>query len=189
MEEWFPEIVGDVIYPAYLNRKPLVTFWHGFSNKSFSSTTPLHFDAFHNIFIQIRGRKKILLFPPSNYLSFYPAVDVSQGLQDFSKVDPNLPNLELFPKFPWQERMEVLLKPGEILYIPPKRWHHVTAVDENISVSFWYSIKNQDFIKQKKLLSVLLNIAPHAVRHAISSRNSLNEIMKFFKGVFKGVLS
>ncbi|MCC5603392.1 beta-ketoacyl synthase N-terminal-like domain-containing protein [Nostoc favosum] len=191
LEKFLPEIVKDVTYPAYfLNRKAVVGFWHGFSNKSFSSTSPLHFDSVHNIFTQIRGRKKILLFPPSNYLSFYPAaVDVNQGLQSFSKVDPNLPNLELFPKFPWQEKIEVLLQPGVMLYIPPFWWHHVTAVDENISLSFWYAVKIQDFLHQKGILSVLMNIAPHSLRHAISSRDGFLEVMYFFKSVFQGILS
>jgi lysine-specific demethylase 8 len=176
-EECFPEIVRDITYPEYLKRKTLVSFWHGFSSQQFSSTTPLHFDGYHNIFVQIRGRKRILLFPPSNYLSFYPPLEDSPGLADFSKVDPNLPNLELFPKFPWQERIEVVLKAGEMLYIPPYWWHHVTAVDENISLSFFYDVKIQDFLKQKNMLSVFLNIAPYYLYHAISSpdgrRNSI----------------
>jgi|GEM_PF-3436032 lysine-specific demethylase 8 len=190
LEKCFPEILGDITYPTYLDRKPFVQFFHGFSNKVFSSTTPLHFDPVHNIFNQIRGRKKILLFPPSDYLSFYPAaVDDNRGLQDFSKVDPNLPNLELFPKFPWQDRIEVLLQPGEMLYIPPFWWHHVTAVDENISVSFWYALKIQDIFKQKKILSVLSDLLPHSFRSSIYSRNTLLETLAFITNLFIGRLS
>ncbi len=190
MEECFPEIIGDINYPAYFNRKPFIQFFHGFSNKSFSSTTPLHFDPVHNIFVQIRGRKRILLFPPSNYLSFYPAaVDDNRGLQDFSKVDPNLPSLELFPKFPWQKRIEVLLRPGEMLYIPPFWWHHVTAVEENISVSFWYALKIQDIFKQKNILSVLSDVLPHSFRRSFSSRNTLVETVAFITNLLIGRLS
>ncbi|MEH2290139.1 cupin-like domain-containing protein [Nostoc sp.] len=186
-EKSFPEITEDVIYPTYLNSKPLVSFWHGLSNKNFSSTTVLHFDGFHNIFVQIRGRKRILLFPPSNYLSFYPPLEDSHGLADYSKVDPNLPNLELFPKFPWQEKIEVILQPGEMLYIPPYWWHHVTALEENISLSFFYDIKIQDYFKQKKMLSVFLNIAPHYLHHAISSPDGLWTSLAIIKSlIFPG---
>lgn len=189
-EKCFPEIIKDINYPVYFNRKPFLQLFHGFSNKNFSSTTPLHFDAVHNIFIQIRGRKKILLFPPSNYLSFYPAgVDDNRGLQDFSKVDPNRLNLELFPKFPWEERIEVLLQPGEMLYIPPFWWHHVTAIDENISVSFWYALKIQDLFKQKNLLSVLSDILPHSFRRSIYSRNTLLETVAFLTNLLIGKIS
>ncbi|MEH2170914.1 MAG: cupin-like domain-containing protein [Nostoc sp.] len=173
LEHCFPEIVGDVTSPKYFNRKTLASFWHGSSSKKFSSTTVLHFDGFHNIFVQIRGRKRILLFPPSNYLSFYPPLEHSQGYADYSKVDPNLPNLELFPKFPWQERIEVVLQAGEMLYIPPYWWHHVTALEENISLSFFYDVEIKDYFKQKKMLSTMLNIAPHYFYHAISSRDGL----------------
>ncbi len=183
-EKLFPEIIGDVTYPKYLNRKPVVKYWHGFSSKKFSSTTALHFDAMQNIFVQIRGRKKILLFPPSNYLSFYPPLEDSSGIGHNSKVNPDLLQLELFPKFPWQERMEVLLQPGEMLYIPPFWWHHVTAVDENISLSFFYNVTIQDYFRQKNLLSVVLNIAPHYLYHAISSQDSLWTFIALIKSLF-----
>ncbi|MDZ8264149.1 cupin-like domain-containing protein [Nostoc sp. ChiQUE01b] len=181
-EERFPEIVGDVTYPEYLNRKPVVFLWQGFSSKNFSSTTNLHFDGFHNIFVQIRGRKRILLFPPSNYLSFYPPLENSVGIPEFSKVNPDVLNLELFPKFPWEEKIEVILQPGEMLYIPPFWWHYVTAVDENISLSFFYDIKIRDIFRQKNMLSTILNIAPHFLYHAVSSRRTLMNFMSFIKG-------
>ncbi|MFN6530672.1 cupin-like domain-containing protein [Nostoc sp. ChiSLP03a] len=182
-EERFPEIVGDVTYPEYLNRKAFVILWYGFSSTKFSSTTNLHFDPLHNIFAQIRGRKRILLYPPSNYLSFYPPLDSPSGVGFNSKVNPDLLNLELFPKFPWQEKIEVILKPGEILYIPPFWWHHITAVDKNISLSFWYDLKIQDFLWQKNMVSVFLNIAPHYLSHTISA-GKLNYFMEFFKSMF-----
>jgi Cupin-like domain len=182
-EERFPEIFGDVTYPGYFNRKAFVTLWYGFSSKNFSSTTTLHFDPLHNIFAQIRGRKRILLFPPSNYLSFYPPLEASSGAAYNSKVNPLLFNSELFPKFPWQERIEVILKPGEILYIPPFWWHHLTAVDKNISLSFWYDLKIQDFFWQKNMLPAFLNIAPHYLSHAMSAGKS-KDFMEFFKSIF-----
>ena len=172
-EERFPEIIEDVTYPAYINRKPLIQFWYGCSNKNYTATSPLHFDGMHNIFVQIRGRKKILLFPPSNYLSFYPPIEDSMGYLHHSKVLPHLLDLELFPKFPWQERIEVILLPGEILYIPAYWWHHVTAVDENISLSFFYDFKIPDLFIQKNFLSTYINVSSHYFYRAISSKESL----------------
>lgn len=182
-EESFPGIVEDVNYPAYFKSKPTVILWHGFVKNKFSSTSTLHFDRIHNIFVQIRGRKRIILFPPFDYLSFYPPLEEAQGRGHNSKVNPDNLDLELFPKFPWQERIEVVLQPGEILYIPPFWWHHVTAVDENISLSFWYDIKIKDFFRQKNMLSVFSNIAPNYIRHAISSRESLMHTIGLFKGI------
>ena len=181
-EDRFPELVGDVTYPKYLSRQPSVNLWHGFSSKNFTSASTLHFDRIHNIYAQIRGKKRILLYPPSNYLSFYPPLEDSSGIGHNSKVNPDLLQLDLFPKFPWEERIEVILQPGEILYIPPFWWHHVTSVDENISLSFWYDLKIQDFFRQKNMLQTFLNIAPPYLRHAISV-GSLTHTINFFKGI------
>ncbi|TFI53958.1 cupin-like domain-containing protein [Mastigocladus laminosus UU774] len=178
-EEHFPEVIGDVTYPEYLNRKPNVLFWQGFSKKSFCSTTNLHFDGIHNLFCQIRGRKRILLFPPSDYLSFYPALDNSLSVIENSKVNPDFLDLELFPKFPWQEKIEVVLQPGEIIYIPPFWWHYITAVDENISLLFFYPLEIGDVFRRKKLLRTILNIAPHYLYNVISYRRNLMNFVDF----------
>ncbi|MEH2354885.1 cupin-like domain-containing protein [Nostoc sp.] len=182
-EEYLPEIVGDITDPGYLNRNPLVQFWFGYSSKDFTSTTALHFDAAHNTFVQIRGRKRILLFPPSNYLSFYPPLKDNSGFGHHSKVNPDIPNLELFPKFPWEEKIEVILQPGEMLYIPPFWWHHVTAVDENISLSFFYDIEMGDILKQKNLLSTIFNIVPHYLYRSFYSREALGNTISMFKSL------
>ncbi|MBW4673834.1 MAG: cupin-like domain-containing protein [Desmonostoc geniculatum HA4340-LM1] len=183
-EDCFPEIVGDVTYPEFFNRKSFVRLWFGLSNKHFSSNSSLHFDAEHNIFAQIRGRKRILLYPPIDYLSFYPPLEDSAGALYGSKVNPDSLDLELFPKFPWQEKIELVLQPGEILYLPPFWWHYLTAVDDNISLSFWYPVKIQDFFWQKKMLSVFYHTAPHYLYHSISAKNFKD--FKFFKMMFGG---
>ncbi|MEL6442305.1 MAG: cupin-like domain-containing protein [Cyanobacteria bacterium J06621_8] len=176
----FSEIITDVTYPKYFDREPLVNFWHGLSSKSFSATTPLHFDAFHNLFAQIRGIKKIILVPPLDYLSLYPSLEPG-GLPDFSTVDPSIPNFELFPKFPWDEKIEVELQPGEMLYIPPYWWHHVTALTENISLSFFYDLKTKDYLRQKGMLSTWLGFVPHYLRHSLSSPQALRNVITSIK--------
>ncbi|WP_138505864.1 cupin-like domain-containing protein [Nostoc sp. PA-18-2419] len=164
-EKYFPQLTGDINYPKYFSIKPLINFWFGSSGR----TTTLHFDLVHNIFAQIRGRKRILMFPPFNYLSLYPPLGESGTHAHFSKVNPINLDLELFPKFPWKDKIEVILQAEEMLYIPPGWWHHVTALDENISLSFWYDIKIKDFFLQKRLLSTSLNILPHYIFHSTSS--------------------
>jgi hypothetical protein len=170
-QKFFPDLTKDIIYPEYFTRKPMIIlFWFGFSNKTSASVTGLHFDVFHNIFVQIRGRKRFLLFPPLDYLSFYPPLDSSLYSPGFSKVDPDNPDFESFPNFPWQEKREVTLEAGEILYLPPFWWHHVKAVDENISLSFWYLPNFNDFFVQQKTLSTFLKLAPYTIPHLIHSR-------------------
>ncbi|WP_445634024.1 JmjC domain-containing protein [Nostoc sp. DSM 114161] len=178
-EERFPQLVGDVNYPEYFNGKAFVRLWFGLVSKTFSSSSSLHFDAEHNLFAQIRGRKRIILYPPIDYLSFYPPLEDATGALYGSKVNPNAVDLELFPKFPWQEKIEFVLQPGEMLYLPPFWWHHLTAVDDNISLSFWYGVKIEDFFWQKKMLSVFFHTAPHYLYHSIFAGNF--SFLNFFK--------
>ncbi|MEH2262948.1 cupin-like domain-containing protein [Nostoc sp.] len=173
-EKYFPQLTGDINSPEYFTIKPLINFWFGSPGR----TSTLHFDFEHNIFTQIRGRKRILIFPPFNYLSLYPPLRESGAHAHFSKVDPINLDLKLFPKFPWQDKIEVVLKAGEMLYIPPIWWHHITALDENISLSFWYNVKIQDILKQKRFLSTVLNILPHYILHSTSSLTRLKSILQ-----------
>ncbi|BAY23189.1 transcription factor jumonji jmjC domain protein [Calothrix sp. NIES-2100] len=164
----FPELVKDIVYPKFFEKKPKVMyFFFGFANKKSTSKTYLHFDDVHNIFVQIRGRKKFILFPPSNYLSFYPPIRENGFSPAWSKVNPVVPDLKSYPEFPWQDKIEVVLEAGEILYIPPLWWHHVTAVEENISLTFWYPPSIKDLFAQKGFLPTLLQIAPYVIPYQI----------------------
>ncbi|BAZ20869.1 transcription factor jumonji jmjC domain protein [Kalymmatonema gypsitolerans NIES-4073] len=173
--KYFPELIKDILPPKYFTKNlKIMYFFFGFSNKKSTSTTYLHFDDVHNIFAQIRGRKKFILYPPSNYLSFYPPIGDNGSSSAWttvawSKVNPAKPDLESYPKFPWQDKIEVILEAGEILYIPPLWWHHVTAIEENISLTFWYPPSIKDLIAQKGFLSTFLQIAPHVIPHLIKS--------------------
>jgi hypothetical protein len=44
-----------------------------------------------------------------------------------------------FHRFPAAPAYDVLLPPGSMLYIPPRWWHHVTALTLSVSVSFWWA--------------------------------------------------
>jgi Cupin-like domain len=176
--KYFPELLKDIIYPEYFRKKPKVTYlFFGFSDKKSTSATYLHFDEIHNVFVQIRGKKRFLLYPPTNYLSFYPPLEDNRYASTMSKVNPDEANMELFPNFPWQDKMEIILEAGDILYLPPFWWHHVTSVNENISLTFWYPPTLKDFFTQKGFFSSFLQIAPHVIPRIISSmlRNKLKK--------------
>lgn len=60
-------------------------------------------------------------------------------MRNTSEVDAADPDLLRHPLF--QELMpltECELKRGEVLYIPPLFWHHVTSLEVSFSVSFWW---------------------------------------------------
>ncbi|MBN3959940.1 MAG: hypothetical protein HWQ39_14090 [Nostoc sp. NMS8] len=49
-------------------------------------------------------------------------------------------------------------------------WHHVTALEENISLTFWYPPSIKDLIVQKRFLPTLLQIAPYVIPYQIRQK-------------------
>jgi ribosomal protein L16 Arg81 hydroxylase len=54
----------------------------------------------------------------------------------FSQVDPENPDFNKYPLYRNIKPIELILKPGEVIFIPVGWWHHVRALDVSISVSF-----------------------------------------------------
>ncbi|RDI62819.1 cupin-like domain-containing protein [Nocardia pseudobrasiliensis] len=101
--------------------------------------TQSHFDELENFNIQLEGRKRFILMPPG-FRDYYPRSllqgfgDKSQAF-DFTDVDPRrFPRLDA--RLP--QRRDILLEPGQMLYLPLGWWHQAESVDElNINMNFW----------------------------------------------------
>jgi len=100
--------------------------------------TKLHYDWWHGWLTQTIGRKRVLLLPPgeSRYLychsPFFGALD--RGL---TRLPPDLETLTgEFPDTRLAKRYDILLEPGDMLYIPPFWWHEVYYLDHAISFGF-----------------------------------------------------
>jgi hypothetical protein len=101
-------------------------------------TVGLHFDAAENLNIQIRGRKRFMLYPPG-ISEYYPCPMFSQTAH-ISRVFREGPQLDRdkYPRFDASKGREVVLDEGEILYLPAYWWHQVTSLgDVNINVNTW----------------------------------------------------
>ncbi|WP_088893267.1 cupin-like domain-containing protein [Leptolyngbya ohadii] len=108
----------------------------------------LHYDVMDGTLIQLHGSKRVVLFPRSQTSNLYPFpfyVHLWHGLKLrswFSQVYPDRPDYAAFPKLKaaMQHRVEVILHPGELLYIPAGWWHEVSALDGEMVCSlnrFW----------------------------------------------------
>jgi hypothetical protein len=51
-------------------------------------------------------------------------------------VDPAHPDLTRFPLFRQAHPFTTILKPGDLMYLPPDWWHYTTCLDDSIGVSF-----------------------------------------------------
>lgn len=89
----------------------------------------LHYDVMANVLCQINGSKRLLLYPPSDVSLFsIPPGSSSSSINCFDD-DPATRSL-LTRAHPHK----VLLRPGDILFIPPL-WLHTALPVDNISSS------------------------------------------------------
>jgi len=102
------------------------------------TVTPLHFDIPHNFLVQIRGKKRAVVFERGHFATMYPERPWS-SVPNFSRVDPMRPDLKRFPAFdaaqPWVTDIEA----GDALFLPAGTWHHISSETVSISVNFWWA--------------------------------------------------
>lgn len=139
----FEELRSDWIVPHCIKEKQLkaINLWIGPEN----GVSVLHYDRSNNFLIQLAGYKKVVLYDPQQYHRLYP-FKWSSAAHHISRIpDMEQPDLTLYPRFKLASPVEVLLKPGEALYIPPYWWHQVYSLEPTISVNIWWHA----FWKQK----------------------------------------
>jgi hypothetical protein len=125
----------DFIQPPYCSESKwyLSKFWLG----PRGTVTPLHWDLPHNLSAQVIGRKRWILYPPTQLPLLYPCQPWSRS-PNVARVDPEGTDLARFPRFARARPVGTVLEPGEMLYIPRLWWHHVRSLAENSALSFWF---------------------------------------------------
>ncbi|EGD72890.1 hypothetical protein PTSG_04619 [Salpingoeca rosetta] len=105
------------------------------------TSTPAHFDLFHNFYVQIYGRKRVLLFPPAQWQQLYifPLLHPAGRSVQVDLDSPLFQQEHAFPNYQKQHTLalEAVLEPGQVLYIPPLWFHHITSLEPSISLSVW----------------------------------------------------
>ena len=104
--------------------------------------TPLHFDHCHSVIAQVVGEKRLLVFPPSESARLYPH-SMADGNPRTSRVDlptwlacdtsAGAAERHHWPDVAGSYYYECVLRPGDVAYIPPHHWHHVTSLSASIS--------------------------------------------------------
>lgn len=127
--------------------------------------TPLHTDPYHNLLVQVVGRKYVRLYGPEQTVRMRPRgkeggvemgntsqvdVGVVEGWDKLEGEDEERVNSgdeggrensemgweEDFKKVPF---VDCILEPGDTLYIPIGWWHYVRGLSVSFSVSFWWN--------------------------------------------------
>ncbi|KAK5107584.1 hypothetical protein LTR62_000978 [Meristemomyces frigidus] len=128
------ELPGELVYVVEnLHSSPLrisgpVSMW-------------LHYDVMANVLCQVRGRKRVLLYAPTDV----GALGFDAGASS-SSLDVFQPSAAARAKLVHTHPYEALLGPGDILFIPPM-WVHTAAPTEGMSIAvniFFRSLHGQN---------------------------------------------
>jgi hypothetical protein len=138
LERQLPELRDDVQVPSYLNGSAmlLVSLWMGPAG----SVTPIHHDFTDNLFVQVRGRKRVIVYDPDPEGAFYRMpFRSSHGRSSWhvSRVgSADRADLDAHPLFRQARAFEAVVEQGDIVFIPNFHWNEVHS--PSISLSYWW---------------------------------------------------
>ena len=136
--ESLKELWDDVgALPDYLDDDPSRRGFFWFGPKG--TITPLHHDLTNNFMAQIIGRKRVKLIAPCELAKVY------NHRHCFTDVDARAVDLKRFPAMAGVKIHDVVLEPGEILFLPVGWWHHVEALDISVTLAATNFLWDNDF--------------------------------------------
>jgi hypothetical protein len=122
----------DVLAPSIGRPLGMANLWIG----SGGNTSSLHFDPLDGVLGVLRGRKRLVIFPPAATRNLYPILQPSNPLG--SHVDLTDLDLKRFPRVADAPYWEVDVDEGAAVYIPPGYWHMVRSEGLNMAVNMWW---------------------------------------------------
>jgi hypothetical protein len=97
------------------------------------TTTSLHHDLTNNFIGQLVGRKRLQVLPAAEVGKLYNHQHVFSRIADLE--DPSLDAAQ-WPRLPGAHVYEVILEPGEIMFMPLAWWHQVKSLDFSVTVTW-----------------------------------------------------
>jgi hypothetical protein len=138
----FPELAADLPSLPYLGRaKAHPHLWFG----SEGNLTPLHYDMANNLFGQLYGRKRFLVFDPFESDRLYPRPARSKH-HNLSELDPEQADLARHPRFAEAHPWTCEVGPGDLFFLPAFWWHQVRSLEAGLSVSIWWAPRPAQFL-------------------------------------------
>lgn len=116
----------------YLRHEPgrlEAMFWIGPKN----TFTPLHHDLTNNLLVQFVGRKRVIVASPAETPRLYNDVHVFSRIRNVTAPGVDLATYPLLDGAAFQE---IILKPGDALFIPIGWWHQITSLDFSVSATY-----------------------------------------------------
>lgn len=160
----YPELSADFFLPKFFDEESLFSSVLRVSSADIRVWT--HYDVMDNLYVQIVGNKKAVMWAPSEALNLYLDGDKSRviDIENIEKISKD------FPNFFKAEQWIGDLIPGDILYIPALWFHNMTAKDYGLAINvFWKNLNselydkkdpygNKDLLPASKSLRMLDNV-------------------------------
>lgn len=133
-----PQLINDFTWPEHLMTGFVKKYPMLFTGGE-SSITHMHFDIdlSHILHTQFGGRKRVLLFRHEEQYKLYRKPFEVLSLADFSNYNKNedVPDYQKFPALKYATGYDLVLHPGDTLFMPAGYWHHMEYIDSGFAMS------------------------------------------------------
>ncbi|MEO8819907.1 MAG: cupin-like domain-containing protein, partial [Ginsengibacter sp.] len=133
-----PQLIKDFTWPENLMTGFVKKYPMLFTGGQ-TSITHMHFDIdlSHILHTQFAGRKRVLLFRHEEQHKLYRKPFEVLSLADFSNYSNNngTPDYDKFPALKYAEGYDLILNPGDTLFMPAGYWHHMEYLDSGFAMS------------------------------------------------------
>lgn len=104
---------------------------------------PLHYDATDNLYAMAWGRKRAIIGEPGQLDALYRYPN-DHPLVGSSQVNLTDPDLDRYPHFKDATLREVLVGPGDLLYLPAFWWHEFSQpFEDTAALNLWSMDRDQ----------------------------------------------
>ncbi|CBQ69581.1 conserved hypothetical protein [Sporisorium reilianum SRZ2] len=162
----FPALERDYTLPDYVYTLPSPpTSWPGYQPPATDdgvitnlwigpagTVSPPHYDPFYNCFVQAVGYKEVWVAPPHCCPRKTPvdsdeassAADVEEQGSITDSLMANTASIDVFDTlqavapFVRSAAAKAILRPGDLLCMPPGWWHSMRSLTRSFSVSMWF---------------------------------------------------
>ena len=108
------------------------------------TVTSLHHDLTNNFIAQLAGRKRVKLHPASEAGKLYNSQHVFSDIPDLE--DPGI-DLDRYPRLNDLRSYDVVLEPGDIIFMPLGWWHQVRSLDFSVTVTYTNFLWRNDYFR------------------------------------------
>ena len=140
------------------------------------TVTPFHVGFSGFLFVQVMGQKKWTLYPPGDRIFLDPRTE--RTFYYYSKANPYERNSSDFPILKHSRHYEVVLNPGDVLWVPSFTWHYVENPTDSIGIRYGRSCIPAA-AKSSRVLTALMFMAtrPTMLEHFYTSRRKKRQLL------------